>query len=204
LTQINVELGWRAQEAGRGRDAAQFRRSDVNAAEVMSRQPVTAEVTMPVRDVARLLLEHGISAVPVVDAAGALLGIVSEGDLVRRGNVVRDDRQSWWLQILAEGEDLAPGFLAYVRSGDRRVRDLMTREVVTIDEETPLPDVARLLEEHRVKRVPVLRQGRVVGIVSRADLVRALMHNEEIAERLPRPATPFKAPRPGSPASDLL
>lgn len=204
LTQINVEFCWRSQEVDRGRDAAQLRRSDVNAAQVMTRQPVTADPTMSVRDAAKLLLEHGISAVPVVDASGALLGIVSEGDLVRRGDVVRDERQSWWLQMLAEGEDLAPGFLAYVRSGDRWVRDLMTREVVTIDEETPLPDVARLLEEHRVKRVPVLRQGRVVGIVSRADLVHALMHDEEIAERPPRPATPFEASCPGSPAGDLL
>lgn len=177
----------------------------MNAAQVMTRQPVTAGPTMSAREVARLLLDHRISAVPVVDASGALLGIVSEGDLVRRGDVVRDDRQSWWLQMLAEGEDLAPGFLAYVRVGDRTVRDLMTREVVTVDDETPLPDVARLLEEHRIKRVPVLRQGRVVGIVSRADMVRALTHDEEKAtERPPRPATPFEMSRPGPAAgSDL-
>src|SRR3954447_15238922 len=149
----------------------------------MSHQPVTAGPTMSVREVARLLLDHRISAVPVVDASGALLGIVSEGDLVRRGEVVRDERQSWWLQMIAEGADLAPEFLAYVRAGDRSVRDLMTREVVAVEEETPLPEVARLLEERRIKRVPVLREGRVVGIVSRADLVRASMHEEEEAER---------------------
>ena len=77
------------------------------------------------------------------------------------------------------GEQLAPGFLGYVRSGDRQVRDLMTQDVITVEEDTPLPEVARLLEEHRIKRVPVLRQGKVVGIVSRADLVRALMHEED-------------------------
>ena len=79
----------------------------------------------------------------------------------------------------------------------------MTRELVTVAEETPLPEVARLLEEHRVKRVPVLRQGRVVGIVSRADLVRALMHEEEPANRPPRPATPFQMSRPHAPAGDI-
>ena len=83
----------------------------MNAAQVMARQPVTAGPTMSVREVAKLFLEHGISAVPVVDASGALLGIVSEGDLVRRSDVGRDERQSWWLQMLAEGERLAPEFL---------------------------------------------------------------------------------------------
>ena len=86
----------------------------MNAAQVMTRQPVTASPTMSVRDAAKLLLEHGISAVPVVDAAGGLLGIVSEGDLVRRRDIDHDDRTSWWLQILAEGEDLAPELLAYI------------------------------------------------------------------------------------------
>lgn len=175
----------------------------MNAARVMTCEPVTAGPAMSVREVARLLLEHRISAVPVVDASGALLGIVSEGDLVRRGDVVRDERQSWWLQMLAEGEDLAPGFLAYARAGDRLVRDLMTREVVAVEEGTSLPEVARLLEEHRIKRVPVLRQGRVIGIVSRADLVRALMHEEEATKRPPRTATPFEMSRPSSTAVDI-
>ena len=174
----------------------------MNAAQVMTHRPVTAGPTMSVRDVAKLLLKHGISAVPVVDASGALLGIVSEGDLVRRRHINRDDRASWWLQMLAEGEDLAPEFLAYVRSGDRLLQDLMTREVVTVEEETLLPEIARLLEEHRIKRVPVLRQGRVVGIVSRADLVRALAHEEETTKRPPRPSTPFEISRPVPPALD--
>ena len=192
---MNAEFGRRPQEVDRDTGLE----ADVNAAQVMTRQPVTAGPTMSVREVAKLLLEHRISAVPVVDASGALLGIVSEGDLVRRRDVARDDRPSWWLEVLAEGEDIAPEFLAYIRSGDRLARDLMTREVVTVEEETPLPEVARLLEEHRIKRVPVLRQGRVVGIVSRADLVRALTHEEETAERPPRPSTPFEMSRPVPP-----
>lgn len=174
----------------------------MNAAQVMTRQPVTVGPAMSVREVAKVLLQHRISAVPVVDAAGALLGIVSEGDLVRRGEVVRDDRQSWWLETLAEGESMSPELLAYIRAGDRSVGDLMTREVVTVEEETPLAEVARLLEQHRIKRVPVLRQGRLVGIVSRADLVGALTHAEEAAGRPPRPATPFEMSRPSPPALD--
>jgi CBS domain-containing protein len=177
------------------------RRLSMNAAQVMSRQPVVAGPTMSARDVARLLVEHGISAVPVTDASGALLGIVSEGDLVRRGGVDYDERRSWWLQALAEGEDLAPEFLAYVRSGDRRVDDLMTREVVTVEETTTLPEIARRLQENRVKRVPVLREGKVVGIISRADLLRALVHEEAAVERPPRPATPFEMSRPRTPAA---
>ena len=104
--------------------------------------------------------------------------------------------------MLAEGGDLAPEFLAYVRSGDRLLQDLMTREVVTVEEETLLPEIARLLEEYRIKRVPVLRQGRVVGIVSRADLVRALAHEEETTKRPPRPSTPFEISRPVPSALD--
>jgi CBS domain-containing protein len=175
----------------------------MNAAQVMTLRPVTADPAMSVRDVAKLLLQHRISAVPVVDAAGDLLGIVSEGDLVRRGDVVRDDRQSWWLQMLAEGEALAPQFLAYARSGGRLVRDVMTREVVTVEEETPLPEIARLLERHRVKRVPVLRRGKVVGVVSRADIVRALAHEEDAAKRPPGPATPFAMSRPRRTDADI-
>ena len=174
----------------------------MSAAQLMPRQPVTADPTMSARDIAKLLLERQISAVPVVDASGALLGIVSEGDLVRRRDVDRDDRRSWWLQMLAEGEGLAPEFLAYLRSGDRLVRDLMTREVVTVEEEASLPEIARLLEEHRIKRVPILRQGRVIGIVSRADLVRALTHEKETAKRRPGPATLFEMSRPRPPTRD--
>jgi len=175
----------------------------VNADQIMTRQPVTAGLTMSVREVGKLLLEHGISAVPVVDASGALLGIVSEGDLVRHSDVARDERQVWWLQMLAEGEDVAQELLAYVRSGERTVRDLMTREVVTVEDQTPLPEIARLLQEHRIKRVPVLRQGKLVGIVSRADLVRALTHGEETAERPPRPSTLFEMSRPSPPSRGI-
>ncbi|MGD9509295.1 MAG: CBS domain-containing protein [Geminicoccaceae bacterium] len=175
----------------------------MNAAEVMTRQPVTASPDMSVRDVAKLLLQHRISAVPVADSAGKLVGIVSEGDLVRRGEVLRDEKQSWWLEMIAEGERLSPEVLAYLRSGDRQVRSLMTAEVVTVDEGTPLPEVARLLERHGIKRVPVLRDGRLVGIVSRADLITTLMHLDETAQQPTRPSTPFEISRPGPAKHEL-
>ena len=175
----------------------------MNVAEVMTRQPVTARPDMSVREVARLLLQHRISAVPVVDAAGKLMGIVSEGDLVRRGEVIRDERQSWWLESIAEGEHIAPELVAYLRSGDRTARSLMTPEVVTVEETTPLPEVARLLERHGIKRVPVLRDGRVVGIVSRADLIRALAHLDEPASARGQPPTPFEIARPGPARHEL-
>ena len=175
----------------------------MNAAEVMTRQPVTASPDMSLRDVARLLLAHRISAVPVVDAVGKLVGIVSEGDLVRRGEVVRDEKQSWWLEVIADGERIAPELLAYLRSGDRPVRNLMTPEVVTVEEATPLPEVARLLDQHGIKRVPVLRDERIVGIVSRADLIKALMHLDEPARRPMQPSTPFEISRPGPAKHEL-
>ena len=171
----------------------------MNAAQVMTHPPVSAGPTMSVREIAKLLLQHAISAVPIIDASGTLLGIVSEGDLIRRRDVARDERASWWLEVLAEGQDLAPELLAYIHSGDRLARDVMTREVITVEEQTPLLEVVRLLEQHGIKRVPVLRQGRVVGIVSRADLLRALTHEEETTKRPPRPSTPFEMSRPVPP-----
>jgi CBS domain-containing protein len=124
-----------------------------------------------VDEIARLMLEHHISAVPVVDAAGRLLGIVSEGDLVRRVETATAGRRAWWLELLADPAALARD---YVKTHGRRATDVMTRDVLTVGVDTPLEDVARLLERRRIKRVPVVRDGRVIGIVSRADLVRGL------------------------------
>ena len=104
---------------------------------------------------------------------GSMIGIVSEGDLLHRaelGTEKRDERRhSWWLEHYASG--LAQ---EYVKSHGRTVKDIMTRDVVTVTEETDLGEVATLLETHRIKRVPVNRDGKIVGIVSRSNLVRAL------------------------------
>ncbi len=127
-----------------------------------------------IRQVARLLGDHEISAVPVVDEAGAPVGMVSEGDLIDGKRHAREGRRDWWLEWLAEGTALSPAFLEFVLTADRPVRSVMVAPVTTIDEEKSVEEIAQLLTSHRIKRVPVVRDGRVVGIVSRADLVRAL------------------------------
>jgi CBS domain-containing protein len=146
----------------------------MKAHEIMNSGVVAVRPDTPISDVAKTLREHRISAVPVIDEAGSPLGMVSEGDLIGRDEVDRKARLDWWLTLLAEGEALNPEFLANIHSPVRRARDVMTAPLVTIGEETEIDEVARLLTAHRIKRVPVLRDGRVVGIVSRADLVRAL------------------------------
>jgi CBS domain-containing protein len=122
-----------------------------------------------VQEIAELLLECRISAVPVVDDDGRVCGIVSEGDLINRADAGTRHRRSWWLEMLKGPEERSREFL---RTHGRRAADVMTRDVVTAAEDTPLPEIAALLEKHQVKRVPVLREGRLVGIVSRANLLQ--------------------------------
>ena len=144
----------------------------MQAKDVMSTTVVTVRAQASVRDVARLLLERRISAVPVVDAKGRVQGIVSEGDLIGRAESETESRRSWWLDLLADRDGMA---LDYVKSHGRTAGDVMTREVITVGERTPLAKIAMLLERHRIKRVPVLRAGKVVGIVSRANLLHGLV-----------------------------
>lgn len=151
----------------------------MQAKDVMTTKVVTVGPETPVNAVAALLLERHISAVPVIDEDRTVLGIVSEGDLMRREETAQ--RQSWWLAAFGDPEELARQF---VKSHGQRAKDVMTCEVVTVTEETPLVEIAALLEKHGIKRVPVLREGRLVGIVSRADLLRGL------AVRGMKPMTP--------------
>ncbi len=144
------------------------------AREIMTTEIVSVGPETPTRDIARLLLDKGISAVPVVDRDGAPVGMVSEGDLIGRDDHDREARRDWWLTLLAEGEALSPEFLGHLRTDGRSARDVMAKPVVTVAEEAEVGEIARLLAAHRIKRVPVVRDGRVVGIVSRADLLRTL------------------------------
>ena len=145
----------------------------MRAVEVMTTNVITVDPDMSVRDLAALLSERGISGAPVVDSGGSIVGIVSEGDLLHRAELgtekPEERRSSWWLEHYASGhaED-------YVKSHGRAVKDIMTRNVVTVGEEASLADVATLLETRRIKRVPVMRRSRIVGIISRSNLVRAL------------------------------
>ena len=146
----------------------------MRARDVMTTNVATVKRETPTRQVAQLLLKRGISAVPVVDDAGVPVGMVSEGDLIGRDERDRKARRDWWLAMLAEGETLNADFLASLRTSERMARDIMVAPVITVDEEADVREIARLLIARRIKRVPVVREGRVIGIVSRADLLRAL------------------------------
>ena len=146
------------------------------AAAVMTRNVVSVRPDAGLAEVAETLNKHGISAAPVVDAAGTLLGMISEGDLLRPFSEKTQARRAWWLEMLAEGERLAPEFLDYISMDRHTAADLMTRKLITAHESTRLSDIADLLITHHIKRVPVLRGETLVGIVSRADLVRAFAH----------------------------
>jgi CBS domain-containing protein len=143
----------------------------MKAADVMTQRVVTIDVDAPIANAMRLMIENRISGLPVVDATGRLAGIVTEGDFLRRTETGTEVRRPRWLQFL-----LSPGRLAeeYVRTHARKVGEVMTPDVATATEGTPVDEIVHLMERRRVKRVPVLRDDRLVGIVSRADLVRAL------------------------------
>jgi len=142
------------------------------ARDVMSRTPITVTADMSVEACARLLLDKRISAVPVVDAQQHVIGIVSEGDLMRRRESGTERHASWWLALVSDPRSAAR---EYTKTAGHRVADIMTRQVVSVREDTSLATVADILEKHRIKRVPVMAGGKLVGIVSRADLVRALL-----------------------------
>jgi CBS domain-containing protein len=141
----------------------------MQAQDVMTTNVASIRREASVREAAKRMAEQGISALPVVDAKGRVVGIVSEGDLVRRPELGTDVPRSGWLAVFGEG-----AAREYLRIHGDEVRNVMTRKVVSVRCETPLHEVARLLDRHRIKRVPVIEGGRLVGIVSRADLVRQL------------------------------
>jgi CBS domain-containing protein len=141
------------------------------AKEIMATDVVTVALDTPIEEIAQILIKHHISAVPVIDAERHILGIVSEGDLMRRPETETERPRSWWLALVSEPEERARD---YVKTHGRHAADVMTRPVSTVREDATLGDIAQLLEERRIKRVPVVREARLVGIVSRADLLRAL------------------------------
>ncbi len=145
----------------------------MKAADVMATNVITVHQDMPVTSIAEVLLANRISAVPVVNDKDAMVGIVSEGDLIHRVEVGTERQRSWWLELLTGRELLAHEF---VKSHAGKAADVMTRRVVSVTPDTPLADIASLLEKHRIKRVPVVMNGKLVGIVSRANLIQALVN----------------------------
>lgn len=143
----------------------------MKASDVMVTDVITVKPASNVQDVAELLLTNRISAVPVIDDAGKLVGMVSEGDLLRRSEANTEHERSWWLKLLMGRELLAA---EYLKEYSRKVADVMTRPVISAEPDTPVADIATLLERHRIKRVPIVRNGKVIGIVSRANLIQAL------------------------------
>ncbi|MEJ0020302.1 MAG: CBS domain-containing protein [Acetobacteraceae bacterium] len=141
------------------------------ARDVMTRTVISVPPDATVADAVTLMLDRGISGLLVVDTAGTLAGVVTEGDLLRRDELGTERRRSWWLRLIA-----SPGRQAadFTRTHGRKVADVMTRDVISVNAGAPLEEIVALMEEHRIKRVPVLEGDRVVGVVSRADLLRAL------------------------------
>lgn len=144
----------------------------MRASQAMTHPVVTVPADATVFAAADILLGSRISAAPVVDPDGRLLGIVSEADLMNRPEIGTVPAKSWLQRLLADESNLARD---YVRSHSHRVTDVMTREVVTVSEHTSLAEIAALFLRHRVKRVPVVRAGKVIGIVSRANLLQGLL-----------------------------
>src|SRR6516164_5427411 len=150
----------------------------MNARDVMNKPVVTVHPDTPTREIARLLLDKHISAVPVVNDDGAAVGIVSEGDLIRPERAALAARRQSWLEILAEGEPIARELVAWLHSQHHTARAVMSAPAITVGEDTELGEVARVLVNHRIKRVPVVRDGRVTGIIARGDLLRVLAANK--------------------------
>jgi len=141
------------------------------AKDVMTKRVVTVNPDTEVQEIAKRLLEAGISAVPVIDSDGTVQGIVSESDLIRRAEIGTEKRLSRWSALILQPEEQAAD---YLKSHGRLAKDVMTAHVVTVDEDTPVADVAELLERRHIKRVPVVKDGRLVGILSRANLLHSL------------------------------
>jgi CBS domain-containing protein len=143
----------------------------MRARDVMTRAVATTTPETTVEKVAKLLINLRISGIPVLDRNGRLVGIITEGDLLRRAETGTERQCSRWSELFSANSRLAE---EYIKSHARRVEDIMTREVVCVEELASLGEIAELMETKRIKRVPVVHNGKIVGIVSRADLLQVL------------------------------
>lgn len=146
----------------------------ITAAEIMTSPVIVVTPQTSMAEIASLLASKRLSAVPVCHPDNTLAGIVSERDILKPFRESVRARRDWWLGVIAEGEELPQDFLDYIRQDTRSAADIMVHHVFTASEQETLPQLAESMIKHGVKRLPVLRDGKVVGIVSRADLVAAL------------------------------
>ncbi|MBR0794996.1 CBS domain-containing protein [Bradyrhizobium jicamae] len=153
----------------------------MRAHQIMSRNVITVKADTSILEAATMMVDHHISGLPVVDACGKLVGIVSESDFLRRSEIGTQRHRPRWLQFL-----VGPGRAAdeFVHERGRRVGAVMSIDPVTVTEDTPLQDLVGLMEKKQIKRVPVMRNGQLVGIVTRTDLLRAVA---AIAHEIPDP-----------------
>lgn len=147
----------------------------MKVADIMTREVVSARPETPVREVAQMMLERRISGVPVVDADGRVLGIVSEGDLIRRPEIETDRLGRGWLGIFVSDEERARDF---VKSHGRRAHEVMTQPAICVAPDTALAEAVRLMERHQIKRLAVVEGGRLSGLVTRADMLRAFVSQQ--------------------------
>lgn len=143
----------------------------MHVADIMTTPVISVEPSASIREAAALMLAHRISGLPVVRHDGTLIGVLTEGDFLRRGELGTQRKRSWWLELL-----VSPGKMAdeYVQTHGRKVEEVMSYDVVTTSKDASLDDVVETMSRHRIKRLPVVEKGKVVGIVARSDLLRAL------------------------------
>jgi CBS domain-containing protein len=155
----------------------------MKAKDFMSRNVVTVSADATILDAGRLMLQHHISGLPVVDASGKLVGIVSESDFLRRRETGTERRRSRWLEFL-----VGPGKIAseYTRSNSMRISEVMTEKVQAIPEDASLEAIVELMERHRIKRLPVLADEKLVGIVTRSNLMHAMVSMARTAPEAPQ------------------
>ena len=143
----------------------------MKAVDVMVRDVITIGPEDTVADAAKLIAQNDVSALPVVDDDGELVGVISEGDLMNREEIGTEVHHPWWIEAVTPAATLATEF---AKAHGKKVEEVMSEDVITATEDTPLAEIASLLERNRIKRIPIVKDGKLVGIVSRSNLVQAL------------------------------
>jgi CBS domain-containing protein len=153
----------------------------MRAHQIMTRKVIAVAAGASIVEAANTMLQNHISGLPVIDEAGKLIGIISQGDFIRRAEIGTQRKRGRWLKFL-----LGPGKVAsdFVHERGRKVGEIMTLDPLTVTEDATLEDIVQLMERHNVKRLPVMREGQLVGIVTRSNLLQAVA---ELAREIPDP-----------------